>query len=172
MTSATPGPSEWRHLFAELKIRAVALFEQPRAFLYVFVFGALLGGLGCWGALIAQNYGKANGREVLISAATFGVALCFTGIADSVLEKERPGLFRFVVLVLGLLSLVPMSYELFGLAVGDAAPAKFSVLCSLVVAGPPGIVWALANARDVKFAPESWEAAVGGPPGQLLEDKK
>ncbi|MBP8808958.1 MAG: hypothetical protein KBG48_03300 [Kofleriaceae bacterium] len=167
-----PKPSEWRYLLKELCARAVAIFTQPRAFFYVFVFGALLGGLGTWGALFAQEHGKASGREVLISAATFGVALCFTGIADSVLEKERRGLFRFALLVFGLLSLIPMSYELFQLSMGHSNIEKRGLMNTLCVSGPPWLVWAVANARDVKFEPEEWDAAAGGNPVRDLQDRQ
>lgn len=102
-----------------------------------------------------------------MSAATYVIAVTCTGLADSLIDRERqdsPSL-KLILVLLGVVCCIPVGRAIlavFAPAGGSTLP-PVSFVEVLRWTAPCLFVWMLANARDPRFQVDP-QAAVGGNP--------
>ena len=149
--------------------RIGALFRL-RTLAYVLLVGGV-GAVGTWGTVFAMGYQKATAREVVLSAATYSVALSATACADTMLDRTANSALRLLILLFSFVAMIPVAQAILSMIVSGRDPATISTGTVVMYVGLPFLVWAVANARDEKFAAEPWDSPAGGSPIRGLEDR-
>lgn len=161
--------SEWSFVTKELLGRLIAILRLKTLVYFLLVGG--VGAIGTWGTMFAMGHHKATAREVILSAATYSIALSATACADTMLDKTANAALRLLILLFSIAAVAPVSLVILDMVISSQDPETVSTSAVLFYIGVPFIVWAIANARDEKFATEAWDLPAGGSPTRGLEDR-